>query len=280
MRRKSTKILNTGCFAAAMFVLFSVLAIPVLSEQQRIEPAGEFTEPLTGMVFKVVKGGCFRMGCGPWFWSGNCESDEKPVRRICLDTFLIGRYEVTQHQWQTMMGANPAHARDCGSDCPIEMVSWEEVQEFITRLNARHKGRYRFRLPTEAEWEYACRGGGKPEIFCGGDKNRSLAWYRVTSRGRPHPVGTKQPNGLGVHDMSGNVWEWCADYYGIYTKTNTTNPKGPSKGSSRVIRGGGWGDHYSRFCRSAYRDKHPPYLRSKFIGFRLVANSPTWKQPE
>lgn len=254
----------------SMLILILVLTFPALSESQRIDVSTGFVDPVTGMAFVAIQSGCFQMGCGNWYWAFNCESDEKPVRRICLNPFLIGRYEVTQRQWEVVMGSNPAHAKECGPDCPVESVSWEDVREFITRLNALHKGLYRFRLPTEAEWEYAFRSGGHEELFCGSDESSSVAWYLVTSGNRPHPVGTKQPNGLGLFDMSGNVWEWCADYYGIYASKETLNPKGPSEGSSRVIRGGGWGDHYSRFCRSAFRNEYLPHLKSKFIGFRLV----------
>lgn len=259
--------------ALTMILNFAVV-FPALSEPQSTRHTDSSTDPVTGMAFVRVKGGCFEMGCGKWFWSSakgsNCENDEKPVRRICLDSFMIGRYEVTQGQWQKVMGENPSYGRDCGPDCPVEMVSWEDVREFATRLNALQKGNFRFRLPSEAEWEYACRSGGKPELFCGGDKNGPLAWYRVNSDGRSHPVGARQPNGLGIYDMSGNVREWCADYYGMYSATKSPNPKGPFEGVSRVIRGGGWGDHTSRFCRSAFREKYLPHLRSKFIGFRLV----------
>lgn len=266
--------MKTGiCQTVGVIIILNfVFTFSVHSESQNLKHADQYTDADTGMTFVRVKGGCFQMGCGNWFWSSakgsNCENDEKPARRICLDSFMIGRHEVTQRQWQKVMGDNPSNVRN--PDCPVETVSWEDVQKFIARLNTLRKGRYRFRLPTEAEWEYACRSGGKPEFFCGGNRSEPLAWYGANSGGRSHPVGKKQPNGLGIHDMSGNVWEWCSDYYGIYSATESSNPKGPSRGMSRVIRGGGWGDHYGRFCRSAYRDKHLPHLKSKFIGFRLV----------
>jgi len=255
-------------------ILFSNFLSPAFLKSQPAELPDSYTEPATGISFVKVNGGCFQMGCGEWYWSSakgsNCENDEKPVRRIYLDSFLIGRYEVTQQQWLKVMGYNPSCFQNTKLNLPVESVTWNEVQEFIARLTILYKGPYRFRLPSEAEWEYACRSGGEAQIFCGGNENGPLAWYRVTSSGRTHPVGKKQPNGLGLYDMSGNVREWCNDYYGLYSMKEKRNPAGPSQGSSRVVRGGAWGDHYSRFCRSAFRDQFLPQLKSKFIGFRLV----------
>ena len=254
------------------FMLICTLALscPAKDDIQNSRDVDQFTEPVTGMKFVKVEGGCFQMGCGKWFWEKNCEYDEKPVRKICLSPFYIGRHEVTQHEWNMVMDDNPSFAQKCGFSCPVEMISFDEVQLYIKRLNNLAGKGNQFRLPTEAEWEYACRSRGKPELFCGGSDNTDLAWFRVTSKGRSHPVGEMQPNRLGIYDMSGNVWEWCSDYYSHYRQKESINPKGPSEGQSRVVRGGSWGDHYSRFCRSTYRNHYLPYHKSKFIGFRLV----------
>lgn len=138
------------------------------------------------------------------------------------------------------MGSNPSHFSSCGDKCPVESVSWNDAQDFISRLNSRTGKRYR--MPTEAEWEYAARSGGKREKYAGGNDVDAVAWYGSNSGSRTHPVGQKQPNGLGLYDMSGNVWEWCQDWYGgsYYNQSSRDNPGGPSSGSSRVIRGGGW----------------------------------------
>ncbi|MBF0584006.1 MAG: formylglycine-generating enzyme family protein [Magnetococcales bacterium] len=167
----------------------------------------------------------------------------------------------------------------CGSaalgcdDCPVEKVSWNDVQEFIQKLNARGQGRYR--LPTEAEWEYACRSGGKPEKYCGGNDIDRLAWYDGNSGSKTHPVGQKAANGLGIYDMSGNVWEWVSDWYDgkYYANSPRENPKGASDGSSRVYRGGSWGDGPA-YVRSADRGSGGPGGRIFDLGFRLARTLP------
>ncbi|OCC14196.1 serine/threonine kinase [Dissulfuribacter thermophilus] len=225
-----------------------------------------FIEPITGMEFVWVPGGCFEMGCGSW--QSDCDSDEKPVHEVCVDGFWIGKYEVTQGQWKRVMGNNPSKFKK-GDDYPVERVSWDDAQEFIKRLNSK-SGRT-FRLPTEAEWEYACRSGGKEEKYCGGSAVDRLAWYWGNSGGSTHRVGTKAPNGLGIHDMSGNVWEWCEDWYDedYYRNSPRNNPKCPSSGSYRVSRGGSW--YFNpRFVRSAYRNRFRPRNRLNYLGFRLV----------
>jgi formylglycine-generating enzyme required for sulfatase activity len=158
-----------------------------------------------------------------------------------------------------------------GDDHPVEMVSWEDAKEFIRKLGSENKGQYKFRLPTEAEWEYACRSGGKPERYAGGSDVDSVAWLEKNSGSSTHPVGTKAPNGLGIYDMTGNVWEWCEDKYGrdAYGKHQRNNPIYKGGGSYRVLRGGGWG--YSLgFVRCAVRGYVPPSSRGGDMGFRLV----------
>ena len=230
-------------------------------------PSGDtWTDPVTGMIFKWVAGGCYEMGCGSW--TDTCSDNESPVHEVCVDGFWIGKYEVTQGQWEQIMGNNPSYNKS-GDDFPVEKVSWNDCQDFITALNG--KGSNIFRLSTEAEWEYAARGGGKEEKYAGGNDLDSLGWYTSNSEGHSHEVGTKAANSLGIYDMSGNLWEWCSDLYGssYYSSSPMNNPQGPTTGSSRVFRGGGW-DYPAQSCRAAYRSYGPPGLRYGGIGFRLV----------
>jgi formylglycine-generating enzyme required for sulfatase activity len=200
---------------------------------------------------------------------GDSESHEKPVHEVCVDDFYLGKYEVTQGQWEKVMGNNPSHFK--GRDNPIEQVSWNDVLEYIDRLN-NQSGR-KYRLPTEAEWEYAARSGGKKEKYAGTSQESELgqyAWYRSNSGEQTHPVGQKKPNGLGLHDMSGNVMEWCADWYdeNYYKNSPKDNPRGPSNGSRRVLRGGSWIFNPGS-VRAAYRYWYDPATRYLLGGFRL-----------
>jgi formylglycine-generating enzyme required for sulfatase activity len=202
----------------------------------------KWTEPVTGIEFVWVPGGCYEMGCGSW--TSDCDDDEKPVHPVCVDGFWMGKTEVTQGQWKKLMGKNPSKYQN-GDNYPVETVSWNDAKEFIGKLKSMSGGKYEFRLPTEAEWEYACRSGGKAEKYAGGSDPNNLAWYAENNRsGTLQLVGTKVANGLGLYDMSGNVWEWCEDLYSakIYGKHQGKNPvvtEDHSGGSSRVIRGGG-----------------------------------------
>lgn len=225
--------------------------------------------PLTGMEMVFVKGGCYRMGDTSGIF-GDGYQDEKPVHEVCIDDFYLGKFEVTQGQWRTIMGNNPSHFKDCGDECPVEMVSYDDIQGFIARLN-RGSGKG-CRLPTEAEWEYAARSGGKDEKWAGTSSQSELgdiAWYSANSGSKTHPVGQKRPNGLGLYDMSGNVWEWVADWYqsDYYKNSPRSNPTGPSS-ASRVRRGGSWGNG-PRVVRSAYRGNSAPALRGGG-GFRCA----------
>ena len=213
-----------------------------------------------------VEGGTFRMGATSE-QGGDAESDEKPVHSVTLSGYYIGKTEVTQALWKAVMGNNPSRFK--GDNLPVEWVSWNDCQEFIRKLNAL-TGQH-FRLPTEAEWEFACRGGNNSRgyKYSGSNNLGSVAWHDDNSGVKTHPVATRSPNELGIYDMSGNVWEWCADWYGDYSSGAQTNPKGPYGGSYRVYRGGSWGDFVGN-CRSSYRYYYYPTIRGNCLGLRLA----------
>ncbi|MDD6784574.1 MAG: formylglycine-generating enzyme family protein, partial [Prevotellaceae bacterium] len=187
--------------------------------------------------------------------------------QVTLSSYYIGETEVTQALWAVVMGNNPSRFK--GDNNPVEKVSWNDCQEFISKLNSLTG--QKFRLPTEAEWEYAARGGNKSRgyQYSGSNNLDDVAWYYGNSGSKTHIVKTKQPNELGIYDMSGNVWEWCYDWKGDYSSGSQTNPKGPSTGSSRVGRGGCWGSG-ARGCRSANRGNGAPVYRNDDLGLRLV----------
>ena len=194
--------------------------------------------------------------------------DEKPVHQVTLtNDYYMGKYEVTQALWQAVMGSNPSNFK--GDNLPVETVNWNDCQEFISKLNSL-TGR-KFRLPTEAEWEYAARGGKKSRgyQYSGSRKISDVAWYEGNSRSKTHPVGRKQANELGIYDMSGNVWEWCSDWYGSYSSSSQTNPMGSDSGAKRVRRGGSW-CYIARICRSSYRYGDAPDCRGLYLGLRLA----------
>ena len=212
------------------------------------------------MVF--VEGGTFQMG------SSSGESDEKPVHSVTLSAFNIGKYEVTQAQWKAVMGNNPSSFSGC-ENCPVENVSWYDVQDFIRKLNAQTGKNYR--LPTEAEWEYAAKGGEKSRgyTFSGSNDLGSVAWHYINSGSKTHAVGGKQASELGIYDMTGNVGEWCSDWHGTYNSYSETNSTGALTGNFRLLRGGSWSD-LANFCRSASRNWGVPGGSYDFGGFRLV----------
>jgi formylglycine-generating enzyme required for sulfatase activity len=218
------------------------------------------------MIF--VEAGTFTMGCTND--DNDCLSNEFPVHEVTLTKdYYIGKYEVTQAQWKAVMGDNPSYFE--GDDYPVEMVSWDDVQTFIAKLNQLTGKNYR--LPTEAEWEYACRGGKSSANYkyAGSNNINDVAWYGAFSGGNSgnatHSVGKKQPNELGIYDMSGNVWEWCNDWYGVYSDEAQTNPQGINESSKRVIRGGCY--YYSAmYCRVARRGQ---FNACDFnLGFRVA----------
>ncbi|GBU23024.1 hypothetical protein R80B4_02937 [Fibrobacteres bacterium R8-0-B4] len=214
----------------------------------------------------AVKGDEFRMGCTSEH-GDDCYIKESPAHLVTLSDFLIGKYPVTQREWTLVMGDNPSEFK--GDSLPVESVDWNDAHEFIKKLNAMSNKRYR--LPTEAEWEYAARGGIMREglKFSGSGNADDVAWYDENSGEATHPVGTKSPNELGIYDMSGNVAEWVEDRYGLYTDASRTNPTGPSSGSTRVNRGGSW-DVDARYCRTSNRNDNTPESRYNSLGFRLA----------
>jgi formylglycine-generating enzyme required for sulfatase activity len=216
-----------------------------------------------GISFVLIPAGTFQMG------SDHPGDDAKPVHTVCLSRpFYLGIYPVTQRQWEAIMGSNPSRFQ--GPEHPVEQVSWDKVQEFIRSLNT-HEGRVLYRLPTEAEWEYAARAGATGD-YCFGDDVTQLsqyAWYADNAGRTTHPVGQLQPNAWGLYDMHGNVWEWVQDWYGVYAAQTVTDPQGPTSGSSRVVRGGSW-RIVARNCRSACRGYAEPGHRGDALGFRLL----------
>lgn len=227
------------------------------------------TITVNGVSFTMVyvEGGSFMMGCTSE--QSGCESDESPSHRVMLNSFYMGETEVTQELWRAVMGDNPSQFK--GDKLPVEMVSWDDCELFVKFLN-RMTGKH-FRLPTEAEWEYAARGGRKSEsnMYAGANSLSYVGWYDGNAGGSTHVVKGKLPNELGLYDMSGNVWEWCQDWYSssYYASSPTDNPKNLSSGSYRVLRGGSWGND-ATYCRVASRDDDTPGSRYSGSGFRLV----------
>ena len=213
-----------------------------------------------------VEGGTFTMGATAEQGS-DVYDDEKPTHQVTLPSYYIGKTEVTQALWQAVMGSNPSHFK--GSNLPVEEVSWEDCKTFIRKLNAL-TGK-NFRMPTEAEWEFAARGGNKSRgyKYSGSNTLSDVAWYTDNSSSTTHPVATKASNELGIYDMSGNVWEWCSDWYGSYSSSSQYNPTGPNSGSGRVLRGGSW-DGHARYCRVSFRDGSLPTRRDYYLGLRLA----------
>jgi formylglycine-generating enzyme required for sulfatase activity len=257
----------------------------------------EQTRNSIGMEFVLIPSGSFMMGCS------ECGDAEKPQHKVSItNSFYIGKYEVTQGQWKRVIGNNPSYFQNCGNDCPVEQVSWNDAQEFIKKLcELERMSPCKYRLPTEAEWEYAARAGSKSRIYTGDLKelgaNNSpeldgIAWYGGnsgvsygggidcsewsdkqynSSECGAHPVGQKKPNAWGLYDMIGNVYEWNEDWYddGYYGKGDAVDPRGPSSGSYRVSRGGSW-NYYDRYFRSSVRLNYNPDFRYDNLGFRLL----------
>jgi sulfatase modifying factor 1 len=228
-----------------------------------------YTETVNGVAFRMVaiEGDTFQMGCTAE-QDGQCFGDENPVHRVVLSDYQIGETEVTQALWTAVMGTDPSRFRAC-DDCPVENVDWEQIQGFLQKLNELTGKQYR--LPTEAEWEFAARGGraARQKTFSGSDDLGAVAWYPENAGKRTHAVGTKAANELGLYDMSGNVFEWCRDGYGSYSPDDQADPLGRETASRKVVRGGGWSGGEG-CCRVSYRYFYPTDFRADFLGFRLV----------
>ena len=255
----SVAVLDTVAEVPAFSSLSPRWSSSATAEQRRI--LGELIESMV-----MVEGGTFTMGATSE-QGGDADSDEKPTHRVTLSDYYIGKYEVTQEQWQAVMGSNPSKYK--GSRKPVERISWNDCQEFIKKLNSLTG--LNFKLPTEAQWEYAARGGNKSRgyKYSGSNDIESVAWYY--GRGGAKEVGQKQPNELGLYDMSGNVLEWCQDWYGSYSSSSQTDPAGPSTGSYRVNRGGGW-SFSAGSCRVSYRSRNTHDFSYYNLGLRLAVS--------
>ena len=257
----------------AVAIQQSPVSQPTVAQQPVVQPTVANSDNISipvkdGISIDMVRveAGTFTMGAtaemeGPF-------DDAKPPHRVTLtNDYYIGKYEVTQALWQAVMGKNPSSIK--GDNFPVGKVSWDDCQDFLSKLN-RITGKT-FRLPTEAEWEYAARGGNKSRgyQYSGSNILSDVAWYEDNSGYKTHAVGTKQSNELGIYDMSGNVFEWCQDWYDKYSRSSQVNPTGANSGSTRVFRGGGFGD-FAFFCCSWCRTSGSPNLRFNGLGFRLV----------
>ena len=235
-------------------------------------------EPKTGMTLAPIAAGSFMMGSP--LDERSRGADEVPHRVTLTRPFLLGRYEVTQEEWRAVMGTLPSHFSECGPRCPVERINYLEIDEFLRRLNAGSDG-LRYRLPTEAEWEYACRAGTTTPFSTGANLTTDQANYNGTFpygdfargiyRARPTPAGTFQPNRWGISDMHGNVWEWTADWYGGYPDGPVEDPRGAPAGTKKVIRGGSW-YFDANSARCALRYTHSPRDRGFSLGFRVAAD--------
>ncbi|MBM4272600.1 MAG: hypothetical protein FJ139_10685 [Deltaproteobacteria bacterium] len=229
-----------------------------------------YTSPTLGAKFIFIPAGAFGMGRPGVFVLGKYY--DRTEHQVTISRpFYMQTTEVTQGQWQKVMGKNPSGFKDCGDECPVEQVSWNDVQDFIRKLNSM-EGTDKYRLPTEAEWEYAARSGGSQEAFAGTSSESGLkyyAWYIENSEDMTHPVEQKRPNGFGLYDMTGNVWEWCQDWEGDYPSGSVTDPTGPSSGSARIRRGGSY-DYHPNLMYTTSRSSSPPDRKYKLLGFRLV----------
>ena len=258
---------------------FALTSVTVVGESEASEavtatPVSFAGTNTLGMNFVLIPAGTFTMG-SPSSESGR-SSREGPQHQVTISQpFYMQTTEVTQGQWQAVMGSNPSYFSSCGTDCPVEKVSWDDIQTFLTTINQRGEGTYR--LPTEAEWEYAARAG-TTTAYSFGESSSSLGsygWYSSNASSTTHTVASKLPNPWGLYDMHGNVWEWVSDWYSSSYDTSTaaTDPQGPGSGSFRVFRGGSWGGSAS-YLRSAFRNGYSPGYRAYGIGFRLLRTYP------
>ena len=256
-------------FFVPVFAAFGTLCLLSAAPASAAEDTRQLFADSIGMSFQDIPPGSFMRGCTRD--AEDCYDFETPQRRIDIAAFGLARHEVTQAQWEAVMGDNPSTFKDPAK--PVENVSWDDVQEFLRRMNEK-EGRKRYRLPTEAEWEYAARAGSATTYSFGNDESRldDHAWHGDGGNGGTHPVGGKLPNAWSLYDMHGNVWEWVEDRYGAdyyATSRETANPTGPETGDRRVIRGGAW-NSVAGACRSAARGDAEQAERSSVIGFRVA----------
>ena len=255
--------------AAAVDFIKTMEKMEVDDSEPNPNTGGTQTFTVNGVAFTMVgvEGGTFTMGATSEQGTSDPYDDEYPTHSVTLSDFAIGETEVTQELWRAVMGNNPSSFS--GTNLPVENVSWNDCQTFITKLN-QLTGKH-FRLPTEAEWEYAARGGNKSKgyKYAGSNTLSNVAWYYDNSSSKTHPVKQKQANELGLYDMSGNVWEWCQDWFGTYSSSAQTNPAGPASGSYRVYRGGGW-YYNARICRVSFRNFDTPADCNGDLGLRLA----------
>ncbi|MDQ1278287.1 MAG: Formylglycine-rating enzyme family protein [Thermodesulfobacteriota bacterium] len=251
----------------AVVLLTVVCLVPYATAQGK--GSHTFTSPALGAKFVLIPAGTFMMG-SPGSEAGR-DDDEGPYHQVTISRpFYMQTTEVTQGQWKRVMGDNPSHFSICGDDCPVEYVSWEDVQGFIKKLNSMERTD-KYRLPTEAQWEYAARAGTTTRFHAGNSDDDLLraGWLNSNSASKTHPVGQKMSNSWGLYDMHGNVYEWVQDWFRLYAAGSLTDPAGPPSGLKRVRRGGSWSS-IARFCRLSNRDYFGPGQRSGLLGFRLL----------
>ena len=265
-------LMTKGMLAAMLLMAFTFAACGGDDDDEKGDDTPKFqnqTITVGGVSFKMiaVEGGTFLMGSPES--DADADDDEKPQHEVTLSNYYIGETEVTQELWETVMRSNPSES--IGPKQPVGNVSWDDCQTFINKLN--EKTGKTFRLPTEAEWEYAARGGKKSKgyTYSGSNTLDDVAWYEDNCGETTHIVGTKQANELGIYDMSGNVYEWCQDWYGetYYENSSTTDPQGPASGTDRVLRGGAWSS-LAQNSHVAYRGYFNPGGRFNDDGLRLV----------
>ena len=258
-----------------------VLMLVVFAEHLQSQPPKEITNSI-GMKLVLIPKGTFMMG-SPESEQGHQINNETQHEVTISKDYYLGVYEVTQAQYEKVIGKNPSHFQGAvvgneNADLPVDNVSWDDVVEFCKKLSdlpEEKKAGRMYRLPTEAEWEYACRAGSKTASSFDDEEGLlpEYGWFSRNSSRRTHTVGLLEPNAWGLHDMHGNVWEWCSDWYEEYPKGAVSDPTGPKEGSDRVIRGGSW-DYEAAHCRSANRNGRDPSFRFDYYGFR-VALSPS-----
>ena len=264
-RKKCDLTLVIAVIACAVLLL----ALYKAAEKEALNLPADYTESQYGIEMVFVRGGTFMMGCTREQEDDNCLSDESPVHKVTLSDYYIGRYEITQAQWKAVMGEGNNPSAFKGDNLPVERVSWNEIQEFIDKLN-ESAGKQCY-LPTEAEWEYAARGGNQSRgyKYSGSNTAGDIAWHWDNSEHKTHPVGTKEANELGIHDMSGNVLEWVYDRYDMYSDELQKDPQGHTVGRTRSIRGGSW--YIPAWgARVSVRDFDDPDARGGNLGFRIA----------